>query len=470
MRQNRPTGLWIVALLGVLGAVGCARYQPRPLSAELGISAFDSRTLDDPGLRPLVAAHLDAAESDWPPSSWDFPRLVLAACYFHPDLDVARADWAVARAAQTTAGQRPNPTVGVEPSFNTTNATPSPWLVMATLDVPIETAGKRAHRQAGAASLAEVARLGVASRAWQVRARVRTALVGLETARARQALLRQQAALEGQTNQLLDARLAAGAVSAFEVTRARISEQRTLLALHDADAAAVVARARLAEAIGVPVAALDDVELSFAGLDEPPEVPSLPEARRLAALHRPDILASLADYAASEAALQLEIAKQYPDVHLRPGYEFDQGDDKWGIGLSIELPLLNQNQGPIAEAEAGRAAAAARFNALQARVLGDVEVAVAAYRVALEKLVLADTLRDDLERQEETAAAMQTAGAISQAELVGLRLELAASRLVRLDAVSTAQRALGELENAVQSPIVLPEALWQVSSRAETPE
>ena len=41
-----------------------------------------------------------------------------------------------------------------------------------------------------------------------------------------------------------------------------------------------------------------------------------------------------------------------PDVHLNPGYQFDQGDNKWSIGLTFDLPILNQNQGPIAEAKA----------------------------------------------------------------------------------------------------------------------
>jgi outer membrane protein TolC len=66
----------------------------------------------------------------------------------------------------------------------------------------------------------------------------------------------------------------------------------------------------------------------------------------------------LAEYNASQSALQLEIAKQYPDIHLNPGYEFDQGDNKWSPGLTVTLPILNQNKGPIAEAEAKRTEAA----------------------------------------------------------------------------------------------------------------
>ena len=45
----------------------------------------------------------------------------------------------------------------------------------------------------------------------------------------------------------------------------------------------------------------------------------------MALTHRADVLAALAEYAAAEALLRSEIAKQYPDIHLNPGYSFDTG-------------------------------------------------------------------------------------------------------------------------------------------------
>jgi hypothetical protein len=50
------------------------------------------------------------------------------------------------------------------------------------------------------------------------------------------------------------------------------------------------------------------------------------------------VVSSPASFFRSRRALQLEIAKQYPDVHLNPGYEYDQGNDKWSLGLSVTLP------------------------------------------------------------------------------------------------------------------------------------
>ena len=51
---------------------------------------------------------------------------------------------------------------------------------------------------------------------------------------------------------------------------------------------------------------------------------------------RADIRAAIADYEASQSALQLELAKQYPDVHLNPGFQWDQGESKWQLGLTVD--------------------------------------------------------------------------------------------------------------------------------------
>ncbi len=174
----------------------------------------------------------------------------------------------------------------------------------------------------------------------------------------------------------------------------------------------------------------------------------------------PDILSALAQYAASQSTLQLAIAGQYPDIHLGPGYEYDQGDDKWSLGLSVSLPA-DRNRGPIAEARARREEAAARFNALQASVLGQIDLAVAAYRAASQKQADASAMLTDLTRQENVAESMLQAGAISGSELAALQLQLSVSALARLDALQQAQQAVGQLEDAVQSPLGLPSAVWE---------
>jgi outer membrane protein TolC len=91
----------------------CVRYQPLELKPEQLAAEFAGRTLDDPGLRNFIAAN--HAEAPAPAGTWDFERLTLAAFYFSPALDLARADWAVARAGVKTARERPTPSVSLSP-------------------------------------------------------------------------------------------------------------------------------------------------------------------------------------------------------------------------------------------------------------------------------------------------------------------------------------------------------------------
>jgi outer membrane protein TolC len=445
-----------VLLMALAGAAftGCVRYHARPLTAAKAAADFESRSFSDAGLRVFLETNRVAGE--WPRRAWELESLTLAAFYFSPELDVARAQWGTAQAGLRTAGQRPNPTVTVSPQYNTTTLTPSPWIAAVNLDIPIETAGKRGHRLAQARHLSDAAKLNIASTAWQVRGRLRRALVDFYAASERQGLLVAQQKAQEESVKLLEAQLAAGAVSPAEVTRERIALDTTRLAAQDAKRQRAESRVALAEAIGVPVGALDGVEISFAGLDRVPPDLDAPAARRQAVLNRADVLAALSAYAAGEAALRLEVAKQYPDVHLNPGYEYDQGDNKWGVGLSLELPMLNQNQGPIAEAEARLAESAAKFNALQARVLAEIERGVAAYRAALEKSATADSLLANLEKQERVLRGRFEAGDVSRSEVIAGQVELATARLARAEAVAKAQQALGQLEEALQSPVLPP--------------
>jgi outer membrane protein, heavy metal efflux system len=464
--QRRGALLQLGAVvLTTLGTAGCAHYQPQPIHAERNAAELSARSLEDEGLKAFLARHLSSLNSEASPSIWNLEKLTLVAFYYHPDLDVARAQWAVARAGSVSAGQRPNPTLSVSPAYDTTTTIPSPWIVTAALDLPIETAGKRGYRLARADQLSEAARLNIASAAWRVRGQVRRALVDYHFATALEKLLQDQQNLQEESLVRMEQQFKAGAISAFELTSARIAANNTRLGVSDARQKAVEARAQLAEALGLPLAALDGANLKLEDAPDAPAEAALEKARQQALLNRSDILSALAEYAASETDLRLEIAKQYPDVHLNPGYEFDQGDNKWGLGLNVELPVLNQNQGAIAEAEAKRNEAAARFNALQARVLSEIERSVAAYQIARRKTADTDALLDQLKRQGKAAEAMVEAGQISKADLVTLQLQISVSSVTRLEALAKMRQTEGQLEEALQSPLGLAPELWQVSPR-----
>lgn len=77
-----------------------------------------------------------------------------------------------------------------------------------------------------------------------------------------------------------------------------------------------------------------------------------PEAFALTA--HVQVQAQLARLGADELALQAEIRRQYPDLKLGPSLEHEEGMNKAGIVLGVELPLWNRNRQAIAEATATR--------------------------------------------------------------------------------------------------------------------
>ena len=94
----------LAVALAVLAGCATKPYVAAPLDAAAVAASVSQRGLSEPGLRDFMARHGHAGAT-WPPARWDLAGLTLAAIYFHPDLAVARAEWDVARAAETTARQ-----------------------------------------------------------------------------------------------------------------------------------------------------------------------------------------------------------------------------------------------------------------------------------------------------------------------------------------------------------------------------
>jgi len=435
---------------------GCTHFQTKPILPSETASAFESRTLDNHLLKEFLETNLHHKITPWPPKFWDFLMLTLVAFYYHPDLDVVRAQWDVAQSGVITAGGHPNPNVGFLPEYSTNAASGiSPWVLGFTFNVPLETGGKRGYRIAQAQQLSEVARLNIAIVAWRVRSRLKTALLNFYAANQTETILKKQQAIQEEIVQVLAQRLTAGEVPLPDVTQAHISLKQIRLALGEAQKQVAETHVQLANALGLPVSALAGINISFEFLEHIPLVADLPsqEVRRQALFNRPDILAALAEYEASQTALQLEIAKQYPDIHLGPGYTYDQGENKWSLGFSVTLPVFNRNEGPIAKAEARRKETQARFTALQTQVIGEIDRTLAGYRAALENLEIADSLLLFHKKRLQSVQALFGGGETDRLALLSSQAELESTELARLNIFVKAQQSLNLLEDAMQHPL-----------------
>jgi cobalt-zinc-cadmium efflux system outer membrane protein len=433
---------------------GCASFHPEPISPTQTASAFESRSLYSADLKKYIEHNLGREISPWPPESWDFTLLVLASFYYHPDMDVARATWGVAQAEVVTAGGRPNPAISLFGRHHSMTAGGiSPWTSGISLDIPVETAGKRGYRIRRAEHLSDAARLNIETTEWRVWRRLRNGLLRLYLATEKSRCLNERLAIQKAIVGMFDERLKEGETSQFEASLSRLDLDKILLQLSETKKQHAEARAAVAEALGLPATALDGIELSFRVFSQPPGPVSVENVRSAALLDRPDILAALSEYEATQSALQLEIARQYPDIHLGPGYEWDQDDNVWSLGITIELPIFNRNRGAIQEAEARRKQSAAKFTALQASVTGEIDRAKASYDKSLNKLQVAEALVSMGKSHLQIIQSRFAAGEADRLELETTRLELSAARLSRLGALASAQESLGALEDAVYAPL-----------------
>jgi cobalt-zinc-cadmium efflux system outer membrane protein len=445
----------IIILLAVpVMLAGCIAFHSRPISPSETASSFEARTLDDPGLKKFIESKLRHQVAPWPPKSWDITMLTLASFYYNAELEVARAKWGVAKAGVITAGARPNPSVSFIPQYasNSTGGI-SPWVLNLSFDIPVETVGKRGYRIARAEHLSEAAHLHIATVAWQVRGRLRRGLLDLYVALQKETILRSRLALQEEILKLLERRLSYGEISSPELLNARLDRDRIHLSLADTGKQITGDRAAVAGALGLPLKTLSSFTISFDFLNKLPEGLPPEDIRRQALLNRSDILSALSTYEAAQSELQLEIAKQYPDIHLGPGYEFDQGENKWAFGFAISLPVLNRNEGPIAEAEARRKEKSAQFDALQARIIGQTEMLVAAYSDAIGRLKTAESLVSSQKEKERSAEAMFSSGETDRLAPLSTRIELTSADLSRLSAFYYAQETLGLIEDEMERPL-----------------
>jgi outer membrane protein TolC len=467
--------MWQAALrLGLavlLLSAGCARvqYQPRPVDAAGAADAYAARTLEDAGLRDYLKTQGDAAEP-WPRPAWDLPSLSLAAVYWHPEIAVARARLAVAAAETDTSRTRLPYTLTARPEYNTKeSAGETPWGLGVLVGLPIDLGDKRGARTAQLERQQEAAELDVATAAWRVRSRLRRHFVDLYVAeRTAQAFAAEQEAREALLA-MAERREQAGWSAPADTAAVRTRAAEGELALGRARVRREQALAGVAEAAGVPLEALRRTRIDFASLDQPAAPPADAALRRAALLNRIDLRRKLADYAVAEAALKLEVARQYPDITLVPGYFWDADEAIWSVAGLALVPPKARTRALVREAEARRAAEEQSFLALQAAVIAEAAGASARYRTAFESLAAA-------RRQIETARARHARverqferGHADRVEMVQSRLDALTSERAAVVAMLETQQGLSALEDALQRPLDNPDLAAAPAVQAGAP-
>jgi len=443
--------------LATLALGACATYTPAPIEPATTAAAFAARRLDAPALRESVARVLPAAAEPWPPAAWDRAGLLAVALADNGSLAVARAEVEAALAAKITAGETPNPTLGLQTEY--ARHEPDQWLYGISFDFLLPHRAVRAIDLDMAELGAAGARADLMEKTWDVRRALVAALSDRESARRRLDATVRLADAQDRLIELQRRRVDAGEDAPTDLNASQAARLDTEQQVASARADVVAADAALAAALGMPAAALDGIAIAWPDWGAPPVLGSdaVASAREAALLSRADLAAAIDAYATAEKKLERAIARQYPQFELKPGYYWDHGIAKWPFEVDFALPVFNRNEGEIAEAKAAREVAGQKLLALQAGIYGEVDAALRADAVAAESLDTARRRGESLRPQLAHAEAALKLGAgdsidRTNAEVLVLRAELEA-----VQAAAQRQAARNALEDALHAPLSGPE-------------
>lgn len=396
--------------LAAVSLAACVHYTPAPPHPEQFPTALDARRLDP---RPQG-------------TEWTGAELLTVALANNPQVAEARAKYLTAVAAARTAKLAPGLTLTLTAEY--ADETPH-WGGGPAADIPLDVGVRRGARMTAADLQALQAWYDYAEAIWTVRTALEKARSELESAKREERLAFSLGFYRGYRRQLLEIRVEAGEDDRAMALNARIEATAAERRMADAKGRREQAVVALAKALGLGPAAVRylGVEPSLSA-DPPPDLTGLPAWRSAAASARSDILRAIADYDLAESALRLEVAKQYPEVRIGPGYNYDHGVNKLPFNLTLALPSSDLNRRAIAQAEAARAASGRSLELAQANALAAVDSAASSLATARVNL-------DRVQRHEAPAAerlAQNTARAVTAGE---------ADRVDNLAANAAAQEA-----------------------------
>ena len=442
-----------------LACLACVRYVPRPLEPARHAAEVRSRDLADSALVAGVARYAGRPEG----SRWTDRQLAVAALRLRADLRRLRAEWRAAGAAVRTAGERPGAGIRGELERRVGGRDEgSPWVVAVAGMFALELGGKRGARLQAARAAVTLAESRLLAAAWEAASDTRAAAASLAHASGEVEDARQEVRFLEELHGLERARYAEAALGAAELARTSTEIQDARLSLAEAEHDALAARAALAGALAVPVRAVESVEpdigtptscalLDAAGVD------SLAAA---ALGRRHEVSMSLGEYALAESRLRLQVARQFPDLELGPGFVWDQGVNRWTLALALPALLGSRNRGAIGEAEAAREVAGLKVAEVQDSVFADVQSTAQQCRGASLELAASDSVVAAATRLLERDRTSYQRGETSRLEPARTELQLRRAERARRRAERRLAFAALELERAAGGPSSQASSEW----------
>ncbi|HEX2660625.1 MAG TPA: TolC family protein [Polyangia bacterium] len=375
---------------------------------------------------------------------------VALALKLNPDLRAARRRIGIAEGQVVAAGALKNPTVDFD------------WLHLeeiskyrsyaVTLGWEPPQPGVRSERKAAAVSQVDAAKQDLAEAEWQTAMNVRAAHTNLRAAVEDRALIESALATRKRITELVQKRMTGGASTRIDLIVAQLAISDTE---YDRDTLA----ARELEAgrlLGQLIGTTEPIRAAGAVVEEPRSPPAFEKLIDAAMVTRPALVAEQARFEQNEHTLAMEHALAWPwfKFTAMPRYRLDPSQDLpngFSAGISLTVPLLDQNQGPIRVAEGTRDQEREVFRKVAASI--HLEIQTALDKIAFQRKTL-DRYRavvlPDLGTHEKLLATAAAGGqldvvAVLRAEdaILKARREYVALRLAHRQAWMDLERAVG---------------------------
>jgi cobalt-zinc-cadmium efflux system outer membrane protein len=409
-------------------------------------SPVSAQTIDS--LTASHAAQTMSGRPTEPTGPLTLPAALALAMNANVDLSAAQQELSAVEASVVQAGAIPNPSLGLEVQDTRRETRETTF----QLSQPIELGGKRSARIRAAERGRDAATADLATKQSEIRAAVIAAFFNVLTAQEQLRLAQESAELAHTATTVALRRVIAGKVSPVEETKARVAESGVRLELVQARSALATARKQLSAMWASLVPRFERAEGNLAAIPDLPDITML--SQRLAVA--PAVLRARVEVDRRQALAELERSRGTPDLTVSLGVKRNEelGRNQAIVGVSVPLPIFDQNRGNILESLRRTEKARDELSATETRLGAELAQAV-------ERL---NTSRQEVEAlQKEVLPGAQSAYEVSTKgyefgkfgflDVLDAQRTLLQAKSQYLRALSDAHRAAADIDRILGEPL-----------------
>jgi len=384
-------------------------------------------------------------------TDWTLDAVLTAALAQNPLVAAARAHVAAAEGSRQTAGTVPNPiaTYWMENTrFPGQGPIPLEPEISFYGTLPLEPFLQRSSRSARASGELRAAQAGVTTAERDVALQAAQAFYRVALAQASLDAVRENRAAVQRLVDYLRTRVAQGASAEGEMIRAEVERDRAETEVTLADVELLRAQAALRSWLG----AVDAAPLTTLRVTAPDaaklssSLAPLPDFAAHALAERPELLASRAKVEAAVGAIEVERSILIRQLGATFGLKRTGSTNGMVAGVSMTVPVFDQNHGEIQRATGEQLAAEQEARWQERAIAAEVEGAYqAAARLVAQVAALQPAFLGRAEQSQQIAVGAYQEGAATLLQVLDASRALTEARLIYARTLASANESLFEL-------------------------